>query len=54
MAGLVINLSSEDLALVASHVAGPPNLSSLDVQKIKNEPEVSAQVLRTWIHEGEN
>jgi flagellar biosynthesis/type III secretory pathway M-ring protein FliF/YscJ len=23
-------------------------------EKIKNEPEVSAQVLRTWIHEGEN
>ena len=35
MAGLINNLSSEDLALVASHVAGPPNLSSLDVQSIK-------------------
>jgi proteasome lid subunit RPN8/RPN11 len=39
MAGLVNNLSSEDLALVASHVAGPPNLSSLDVQSIKSGPE---------------
>jgi proteasome lid subunit RPN8/RPN11 len=39
MAGLINNLSSEDLALVASHVAGPPNLSSLDVQSIKSGPE---------------
>lgn len=39
MAGLINNLSSEDLALVASHVAGPPNLSSLDVQAVKSGPE---------------
>lgn len=39
MAGLINNLSSEDIALVASLLVGPPNLSSLDVQALRSGRE---------------
>jgi hypothetical protein len=39
LAGLINNLSSEDIALVASRLVGPPSLSSLDIQAIRSGRE---------------